>query len=548
MVANPGSLVWSIIVIKAPLTSSIAEYKQREQHMEEENTTDATLALGIAIQWACSPRGGNNFYGRVLNGCSRQIREGWGTCGVTLDKRGRYIFLWDPAWFIKQAKSFQLLVMVHEAAHLVLRHPERTLWLFRNYDLRVKLRLTDIRQIAADMAVNDTAVRPLIGDKRKKFEEHRKKFIWPESMKFPVGKTYDDYFLLLLDELQKNGWSVHPKECTCKAGVPVPMDGAGVPSPGDTDSDSQDGESSNGTPDENEDDDNRDGNSKPQPGSGGSPGNPHGYPQFFLDLLAQQHPPVSWDAAFGDASQGQIERAVRRAKREAQHIVRRAVHQTQKSQGLIPGNLSAEIEELLAEPTIPWSVVLFGLVKSEISYKLDESTAYPHVGLLHDDNFEPFPGYQNDYTFNIVAMFDTSGSMANSEVAEAYSELCGVLDTEDGTSVRLIHFDAVIQHEEILSSDSTPKLRQGTITRHGHGGTNFEPPLRYALHQDTETDWVDGAERADEPLGVVDLILLFTDGEASIPFPKLEPDIPFFWVITTQGQEKPEMKRVLHIT
>lgn len=469
--------------------------------MEEENKLSPAEALGRALQWACSPRGGNNFYGRVLNGCSRQVQKDLGTCGVTLDLHGRYIFLWDPSWFVKQEKSFQLLIMIHEAAHLVLRHLERNLYIFRNQSIETQHRLADIRNIAQDMAANDVAVRPLIGDKNLRFQEHTHQIVWPESRDYPVDKTFDEYFLMLLRDLEKCGWFVDPKKCTCNTAIP----GEGKTNSG-------------------------------------------GYPQWFFDLLGKQHHPIPWERVFEKASEGQIERAERRARREAQHVVRRAVKQTQKGRGTVPGNLASEIEALLTDPTVPWSVVLFGLVKSEISSKLQNSTAFPSVALLNHDDFEPFPGYQNDFTFTIVAAFDTSGSMSNNEIRQAYSELIGVLETEDGVIVRLLHFDAAIQHEELLSNDSVPELRRGKLSRYGHGGTDFQPPLRYILGCSKDNDWVKSAQRVEQPLGNVDLILLFTDGGAPIPFPELEPQVPFFWVITTHGTEKPEMKRVLHIT
>ncbi len=90
--------------------------------MKVEKSDNPAEALGKALQWACSPRGGNNFYGRVLNGCARKVVPGLNTIGVTLDELGRYVFLWDPVWFVAQDEPYQLLGIVHEAGHLVLRH------------------------------------------------------------------------------------------------------------------------------------------------------------------------------------------------------------------------------------------------------------------------------------------------------------------------------------------------------------------------------------------------------------------------------------------
>jgi hypothetical protein len=409
--------------------------------------------------------------------------------------------------------------------------------------------------MAADMACNDTAIRPLVGDTNLRFGEHKNRIVWPEDMKFAPKLSMEEYFLLLLKELEKNDWHPDPsKSCDCSGDAPPTPDdstpeeqeekeeelGGGSGGEGE-ESDTGEGEGKNTEGD--------DGEGKSGNGSGGSSkdnSNPHGYPNWFQEMLRKKPSFIDWMQAFDSANQGQINRALRRAHREVRKIVRTAVRQTEKSRGTVPGAMESILEELLSEPTIPWSTVLFGLVKHEISSKLAESTAYPNVSLLHSESYEPYPGYQNDFTFTIVAAFDTSGSMSDAEVMEAYSELQGVLATEDGVTVRLVHFDAALQYEAILDEDNLPELQQ-LIRRYGHGGTDFEPPLRYVLHQEEDGDWLPGAPRVGDPLGAVDMVLLFTDGGAPIPFPELEPSIPFWWVLTTQGYETPIMRNILHI-
>ncbi len=78
------------------------------------------------------------------------------------------------------------------------------------------------------------------------------------------------------------------------------------------------------------------------------------------------------------------------------------------------------MDELLAEPFIPWQDVLRGQLRSAVSQKLDTSTAYPSVALLHSEGYEPYPGYQNNFTFNILAAFDTSGSMSEDDFIDCW--------------------------------------------------------------------------------------------------------------------------------
>ena len=47
------------------------ERKNPEDYTEEEKAR----AMSMALHWLCSPRGGNNFYGRILNGCGRAPKK-----------------------------------------------------------------------------------------------------------------------------------------------------------------------------------------------------------------------------------------------------------------------------------------------------------------------------------------------------------------------------------------------------------------------------------------------------------------------------------------
>ena len=491
-------------------------------------------ALGKCLQWACSPRGGNNFYGRVLNGCGKLASEGLGTCGVRLDSLGRYLMEWDPNWFVQQEEPFQILVIVHEAAHLILRHIERGEQIKRRMIDDAKAhRVHEVLNVAADLAVNDTTIRPLINDKRLNFSKCYDKFIWPEEKGYPQDKSFEEYLAMLLKDLKKDGWSPDDQN----AQVPTPSQGP------------QQKESKQGGGGEGESE-----KEEEQQGSGNSSGESKKekkekgeVPGWFQRLLDKKHKTVDWGKVFEDMSDGEVRRAMDRAKREARKITRQAARQTQKACGNIPAAVQSVVEELMADPVIPWQEVLRGMLRSKISQKLDESTAYPNVALLHDDAYEPYPGFQNNFTFDILAAFDTSGSMSEEEFKDCRKELCGLLDAEDGVSVRLIQYDCGIQHEVALTSDDSQELKK-TFYRYGRGGTSFSEPLRYARLEDTDKDWVAGAQKEERHGGPFDLMLMFTDGGAPVPLPKLDPQIPLIWVLTSAGYVSEEMKMVLWMT
>jgi predicted metal-dependent peptidase len=192
------------------------------------------------------------------------------------------------------------------------------------------------------------------------------------------------------------------------------------------------------------------------------------------------------------------------------------------------------------------------MVKSEISAKLEESTINPNPAYFNLDGIEPYPGYQSNFSFNILLGIDTSGSVSDDEYKEFMAEVLGILKQEDGVSVRKILFDAAIQHEEIVTSEGV--LPDRYTYRYGYGGTSFEPFLKYSLGKDTAEDWTQEAKKANVPFVMPDLVLLFTDGYAPIgpspngPIPQYSPACPLIWVLTPTGKEDPLMEsRVIRI-
>ena len=519
--------------------------------MEDETTIHAGEAMGKCLQWACSPRGGNNFYGRVLNGCGRQTNEGLGTCGVRIDSQGRYLMEWDPEWFVTKNEPFQILVIVHEAAHLILRHIERGNQIKRRMQDDAKsAKVYEVMNVAMDLAVNDTSIRPLISDRHLNFAECYDEFIWPEEKEYPRGLSFEEYLVLLLKDLKESGWSPddeHSAMPTPRAGQGQSEDGKGEGQSGSGSGEEQQESKGGGSGSSS-------GEGDKQKGKGGGGGGGKDkekqdgeVPGWFQRLLDKKHKSVEWSKDFDNMTDGEMRRAMDRAKREARKITRQAANQTRKACGTIPGAVQSIVEELMAEPVIPWQDVLRGMLKSKISQKLDESTAYPNVALLHDDSFEPYPGFQNDFAFNILAAFDTSGSMSHDEFKDCRKELCGLLEKGGGVTVRLIQFDWGIQHEVELTEDDTQDVKK-SFSRYGHGGTSFSEPLRHALDKTTDADWIDGAKREDKYGGPYDLMLMFTDGGAHVPLPELDPKIPLIWVLTSSGYVSKEMKQILWMT
>jgi len=446
--------------------------------------------LSEALQWVCSPRGGNNFYGRVINGCRRSASDAIKTCAVVLTREGTYRLIWSPTFFENIKAGMRILVLIHEAGHVMLRHLERMVR--QNLavsDDKLFNRLMPILQKAADMATNDIAVRPFI--ELMNFHRYKESLVFPEQApyNFPQGETYEKYVQLLLKKSKDEGYDV-------------------------------------GT------------------GTGK-------VPDWMSEGLTPQH--IPWWEDLKNMTESEIERMADHARRESKSIVKKAARETLSGRGTIPGHLQSLIDELMKEPTVPWEQILRGMIKNAVSSKLQESVAWPNTSLLsaetQSEGLEPYPGFQKDFEFHIAAAIDTSGSVSNDDFIKFLAEIQGLKSTNKAVSIQLIMFDHGIQNEKLIGEDDEIEP-----LRHGYGGTEFNAPLRRILGVDTADDWVGDAERIEQHIPKADLVVILTDGYAPVaedaggPIPRYEPPCPLLWVLTDDGHEDPAMNgRVVKI-
>jgi predicted metal-dependent peptidase len=525
---------------------------EEQNDIELEDTTESpAAALGMALQWLCSMRGGNNFFGRLLNGCSHVVDYNLpyeSAAAVGLDSDGRYQLIYSPDKYKKYAPPLRTLVLVHEAAHLALRHLERILRAqIVAPDMRKFSRLHEVLNVAADMAANDVAIRPLLCDKRNHFDTCEEHFIWPEERGYPAGETFEEYFILLLKDMEKHGFDsdFDPNaDLQAKLDAKNQQAGSGGGEGASGENDSCGGGDSN--------------NTEPQILQGGTrPGDDldDNYPNWFKALVNKSsYTAVLWNKPFEQMTTAEVEGAIENARRDAKRLVRSAVEQTEKCRGTIPSNMQRVIADLLGDPTIPWQEVFRGMIRSSISAKLDESTAYPNIAWAGLEGIEPYPGMQKNFTFNILVGVDTSGSVGDDEFKEFLQEILAITDVEQGINARVVMFDAAMQKEEILSDEVISSARATGYGRAGYGGTDFTPYLKYVNQKDEEDDWIPGAEREDLPLSYpIDLAILFTDGYAPVgppggPIPEYLPNCPLIWALTPSGQANDYMQpRVVRI-
>jgi predicted metal-dependent peptidase len=521
-------------------------------------------ALTNALQWLCSPRGGNNFYGRILNGCRRVSTPGKGTACVSVNlSTGRYSFEYDLEWFEKLNVKEQLFVVMHEACHIVLQHIPRALWMYNNLPSGSDLKLNHkLSNCAMDFAVNSNFLR-------KELDEFGDKcpFLNPAMFELPHKLMFEEYLDLLIQRSEKTPMFV------------MSLGGSGSQqsdqandenddeenndSPGDEknedqdDSESDDSESDEGDSGTSEDSDDTEDDSENENGGGGGAGDPgeeeetNGSSQG--DGLGDLHPefprhtfdPSETSLTRTDA---EMERLISELTKETKEMVRHAYEQTIRRRGTIPNEIRSEVEALLKEPEVPWDQILRNMMRSSIIAKMYESAVIPNYSLLPvmGMGIIPYPGLQCDTAINVSVLIDTSGSISDNDFIKFVTELNGVLQCTHGVNMHVVMFDAYIQYEHYLSELEADELRtemkagKASYDRHGRGGTDFNPPFQCVSGVDRDTiprisncagNWAE--HRFKKP----DLVVFLTDGCAPVdeesggPIPVYQPDCPVIWVI-----------------
>jgi len=465
-----------------------------------------------AFYWLCSYRGDNNFFGRILNSCVRQFTDTGPIAGVRVEDSGRYILRANIPRYNEFTYPLRIAIMVHEAGHLALRHYERMLRIIgsKNGILTNSkyAEMWKLLNIAGDLAVNDLAVRPLAkGSTTDTFAEVFKHLLFPERYELPVNLTLEEYFLKLMEnpELrEKILQSIADDDIEVNYNIFAGEGDEGEGSDADGDGTGKDSD------------------------------------KAALKIK--------------NLSGGEIERLANDLQRNAREIIKSAIEQTNSCQGTIPGCMQSVIDELFTEPKIPWPLLLRNQIKSVLSNKVVPSMLMPNIALfpIICDGIEPYPGYNNDFTFRITCATDTSGSVSDEDFRIFMGEIVAIMRQYQGIELRHILFDHGIQLEEVFTRTSSDgeinEISQQIHTRHGYGGTEFCAPFRRVLGKDTNQDWA--GPKPDKALSPTDLLVIFTDGFAPVsdsssgPMPSLKPPCPVIWVICKGGQIDPAMQDI----
>lgn len=512
-------------------------------------------ALSQSFVYLVSPRGASNYWAVVINGCDKLYDPTLGTLAVCLSPNGRYTLVCDPNFFDAKSEPMKKLILVHEAGHIALRHPERLCKMLTYVtDPATREAVMAVYNLAADFAVNDAIVR-LEAEFLPMMQSKQFDGLLPEAFGLPLGKTMEEYMLLLIkqrEEIKKMLQAMLGDEYDDGEGD----DNGEDEGDGEGDSDEARESSSKKTG----------GQKKRKKSKGGNTPSTKDEEEELAEALRQsvidaiansaqidpeyyenlkkafdQHAAKTHDQWNNRADKATAEEGLslsNKLKRHAKILVRSAHEQFRaRGRGFMPANIEKLVGGLLAEEQVPWTWLFNDLVATSVCPKVIEEMACPNLMLINDMGVEPWPGFSLDQEFHIAWVTDTSGSMSDPEYARACVELNGLLKQNRNIRLRYIECDAAIQKEMYVDNLQPPDEEElkKVRSRRGYGGTVYTPVFRRLLGVDTPDDWANPALRPTEVPRRPDLVIVATDGGVVIEgecFPQYHPGVPIIWLIT----------------
>ena len=227
----------------------------------------------------------------------------------------------------------------------------------------------------------------------------------------------------------------------------------------------------------------------------------------------------------------------RKLDQHIRRIIKESAKTFNKDRGKLPAHIADLIQGALTAPKAPYYQIIRKLVrgsrfskfrrsptrinrKRTYSFVFAENKALPQIS--------PFPGKTRDFTFDIVTLIDTSGSMSMDAIKEGLSGVKNIIEKDRYCHTTVLEVDAGVEKEYVCK-----KIRDIQFNIKGRGGTTLGP----------------GLFRAKE-LGC-DVCLVFTDGytEDINAYPRRNLPKKIIWVINKGGTAQSVNKTgfVVHI-
>lgn len=189
-----------------------------------------------------------------------------------------------------------------------------------------------------------------------------------------------------------------------------------------------------------------------------------------------------------------------------------------KGTGNIPKGIERAIKKMFESKT-DWRVLLNDFVQEEV---VDYSFMPPDRRFSDSPFMLPDFNEEEVVVKNILFMIDTSGSMTDDDIAQAYFEIKGAIDQFNGNLEGWLgFFDAKVVPPTRFVDENEFKV----IRPEGGGGTSFKAVFKYIR------DEMGNEEIAN--------IIILTDGYAPFPEESAALGIPVLWMINNDEVKPP---------
>lgn len=407
---------------------------------------------------------------------------------AAVDKYGRVYI--NPTWWETLTAEQRAGVVAHEALHLIMKHGER---------IRAMGIDPSLGNIFADLEINDEPrlcelldgsggllpARRLNGEKYYDMTDSL-------GMEFPVGKTLEWYY----GEYRKNQTEQEDEDKSGPEGEPSNEksdDASGSDTPQD-ESNAVDGESSGDGAGESDGNEYSDSDESSQKTSSDSDGNPNRNRQVANGDCGSGADGKPRDYELPPPGESGVGYEEEQMEVVRQQIAIRAKSLTEKERGNAPAGMLIFLEQLITPPKINWRRTFQSMFRNcdtwarglfDTAYSERSRREIP--GVLLPGDVEPVP--------NISMVFDTSGSMAASELQYAASEAQGIMRIVDAAAkIRYVCCDS-------KAYGVSPIKRISDIKVEGGGGTDMCVGINAVLEEKPRPN----------------IIVIFTDGYTGWP-------------------------------
>ena len=204
-------------------------------------------------------------------------------------------------------------------------------------------------------------------------------------------------------------------------------------------------------------------------------------------------------------------------------IIKDSIKTFSKDRGKMPGYISDLIQSALTPPQLPYYQIIKKLVRGSRYSKfkrtptrINRKRTYSFV-FAEDKSLpqiSPFPGKVRDFTFDVVIVIDTSGSMKIDDIREGLSGVRNIIEKDRYCKTTVLEVDTQIAKEYECKN-----IKDIQFNVKGRGGTTLGPGLFRAkeLH--------------------CDVCLVFTDGfiENIEEYPKRKLPKKIIWIVNKKG-------------